>query len=278
MGDTKPGLLQHPGDIRAADMFLDSLGIAPQTGSLSALGDLSLAFSRLPYENVSKLLKTAQPGNPELWRRHPLEVMEDHFAHGLGGTCYSLTNSLRAILDRLGYATRPVSADMAFGTNRHCALLVFQGGQLCLLDPGYLICEPVPLPETETRLQTPRGTLILRANRLTGGHDLFSEGKEGLKFRYHLHPEPDTEQGFIQKWRDSFSWPSMNQLVITRYTDEGQIYLHNRHMRVIADRNVEKRDLDENLAIQAADAFGIDPDKIAGARELLNARRPKRKL
>lgn len=278
---TNPTIPDDPRDNeKAIEAFFDGLGLRPAGGGLAGVGDLVQAFSRLPYENVSKILKTRQEGGPEQWRRRPLEVIEDHLAFGLGGTCYSLTHFLRVILARDGRRALPVLADMPNAPDRHCALVIEQNGQPYLLDPGYLINEPLRLPDTETRLMTPRGELLLVRNHQAERMDLFSLSPDGSrKLRYSLKPRPVDDATFLDRWRASFSWPQMNQLLITRHIPEGQLYLHNRHLRRIADSEPQARTLSrEELVGQTATTFGIAAEKIAAARELINSRRPKRKI
>ncbi len=263
---------------KAVDLFFDLTGIHPSANSLLGLGKIAEAFSQLPYENVSKVLKTTAGQTPDDWRRSPLEVIEDHAAYGLGGTCYSLTYFLQKVLTEIGVHSEPLLADMISGPNRHCALLVHHGNGSYLLDPGFLINEPVTLPDGDAIIQTPSGPLTLRHNRDTGRFHLFGMRNGKPNLRYELKPRPADKATFIQCWNDSFSWPNMNQLLITRQTDQGQIYLHNRHLRAIQGDRVAKSNLNVDLASQASNAFGIDATKIEQARNLLNQRRPKRKI
>ncbi len=261
---------------QAVELFFDSLHPTPRAETLKDLGDIAQTFSQLPYENISKVLKTATPGEASTWRRQPLEVMQDHLAHGLGGTCFALTYCMQTVMDSLGVATAPVLADMPSGANHHCALVLRQGDGLYLIDPGYLICEPMRLPDDQTVLDTPRGRLWLRRDRQNGTLDLRYEGEE--RPRYTLKPEPVDEARFATSWIDSFSWPGMNQLLITRFSEGAQLYLHNRHFRRIRPNEVEKYNLNDNLESDAARLFAIDSEKIRQARHLLNQRRIKKKI
>ncbi len=265
-------------DRDAVGLFFDALKIAPRKGGLRALGAVAEAFSTLPYENISKVLKTTRGEGPEDWRRLPSEVIRDHLRHGLGGTCFSLSNYLARIVNSLGFETRFVLADTPGGKNHHCALLTRQGNETYLIDPGYLICEPIQLPDNSVEIATSRGTLRLERNHENGRFLLSSPGETERKIRYELHAAPATEAAFRNAWDDSFEWPGMRQLVITRHTQDGQLYLHNRHFRRIRTEGVEKRNLRENLEETAGDAFGIDPEKIRRARSLLNERRPGKKI
>jgi len=266
-------------DTKAADLFFDSLDFSPKSGSLSALGDVAEAFSRLPYENVSKVLKTADGQTPDDWRRYALEVIEDHLQYGFGGTCYSLTDFLRKVVATLGFASQPLLADMPTGVDRHCALLVNQGGENYLVDPGYLICKPVTLPETQTTIDTPRGKLLLVRNKQNGSYILNSVESDGsLKLRYVLKADPVAEPVFVDRWNKSFYWPQMDQIIITQYTKQGQIYLHNSHLRLMDGEKVEKKNVRQTLETEVSKQFGISEKKIIEVRSLINSRRQKKKI
>lgn len=264
---------------KAIELFFDSVDFSPKSGSLSALGEVAEAFAKLPYENVSKVLKTENGQTPDDWRRYPMEVMEDHIHHGLGGTCYSLTNFLGNIVTSLGFESQPLLADMPSGVDRHCALIVSHAGKDYFVDPGYLICRPVTLPDNEVMIETPRGKLLLQKNRNNGSYILSSVEKDSrLKLRYVLKPDKISEKVYTDRWNKSFFWPNMNQILITQYTREGQIYLHNSHLRVMDGEKLEKKNIKHALEDEASSAFGIDKEKIIRVRSLLNSRRNKKKI
>jgi len=265
-------------DRRAAEAFLDAYRLVVREGTLAGLGEAAEAFSGLPYENISKLLKTVQGEGPDDWRRMPLEVVEDHLRHGLGGACFSLTHSFRRVAERLGFEARPVIAETPAGPARHCALVVRQGADDWLVDPGYLICEPVRLDGGRRKIATPRGALLLDPDRRDGRYVLYDEAKGPEAWRWRLDPRPVDDTAFIRFWNASFFWPSMRQLVATRRTEAGQLYLHNRHLRTIRAGETEKRTLGHDLEATVAALFGIEAAKVAQARALVNARRAKRKI
>ncbi|SVE50279.1 uncharacterized protein METZ01_LOCUS503133, partial [marine metagenome] len=133
---------------------------APQT---LLVENVAAAFASLPYENLTKILKHDREG--EVARRGPQEVISDHIRLGSGGTCFSLTAALLHVLRGLGLRAEPILADRHYGENTHCALLVWLNDQPHLLDPGYLVLKPLPLPGTEDLEQvvpTTFNELILR--------------------------------------------------------------------------------------------------------------------
>jgi hypothetical protein len=103
---------------------------------------------------------------------------------------------------------------MRHGTNIHCALLVELGDQRYLLDPGYLVAEPVPLrAESTVRVSHPGHQLEYRPvgdGSQIELHTLNDRGEELL--RYRLRPRPIPEDMFVQHWLDSFDANGMNGL------------------------------------------------------------------
>lgn len=120
---------------------------ASRAGPAREVRDVARAFARIPYENLTKILAVARAGGaagaPP--RRGPATVLAEHVAFGAGGTCFSLTALLLDLLRAAGHEAVPVLADRRYGPDTHCAVLVTLDGDPHLLDPGYLITDPVPL-------------------------------------------------------------------------------------------------------------------------------------
>lgn len=88
--------------------------------------------------------------------------MADHFAFGIGGSCFSLTAALLHLLRSLGWPAVPLLADRRYGQNTHCALVVWIEDRPHLVDPGYLIVDPIPLDlKRSTQVATAFNELIL---------------------------------------------------------------------------------------------------------------------
>jgi len=156
------------------------------------------AFSHLPYENLTKILKDAAPGGPT--RREPEEVLLDHFRYGTGGTCFSLVATLRHILLGLGFDATPILADRTYGPDTHCALIVRLDDQPVLADPGYLLAEPLPLdgPE-ERRIVTPFHEIRLVPRTETGRMELYTGGNRQPCMSFK--PETIGMSSFLSKYK-----------------------------------------------------------------------------
>src|SRR5579871_1983834 len=136
--------------------FLAHFRIDPTAQPDLLLRKVATAFAELPYENLTKIIKEAATGRPEAARRGPGEVIGDHIALGTGGTCFSLTATLLHLIRELGWEAQPLLADRPYGPDTHCALAVWIDQQPHLIDPGFLLTEPVPLESTrEQTVPTP---------------------------------------------------------------------------------------------------------------------------
>lgn len=264
---------------QAAGLFFERFGDAGRRGDLSDLRQLSRAFSRLPYENLSKILVSAQ-ARPRL----PLEVMTDHLELGTGGTCFSLTELLRVLATDAGLDCFPVMAHMRHGANIHCALRVMSGNRAYLVDPGYLLPRPLVLghePDEEPSLGHP---LIVAAGSLhgvpagipPGDFDLFTREQGGYKWRYRFSDRAPTKEEFFDRWHQSFSLPGMRSLVATRRAeDSSRIYLHNHKLRRQGPKQRSTRNVRACLEETVEQTFGISPRVTRQARAILASRKER---
>ncbi len=259
--------------VRAAENLLDHLKLTPEK-SLAGLGGVAEGFSRLPYENVSKVISRAGSESPDQWLRPPFAVAMDHITSGLGGTCFSLTETLRTVVQRLGFEAAPLLADMPHGDDLHCALMVQHRGHAWLLDPGYLICQPLRLDQDPLQFLTPRGMarFVREGSRLA----LMLPGKE--RPAYWLKPGTVSESRFVLAWLGSFYIPSNDQLLVTQVQDGEQHYLHNRALRRMDAQGKRNEKLNQDLERRVEEVFGIRAELVHQARTLLNLRRPKKKI
>src|ERR1022692_1792165 len=137
-----PSMYKHPllppePDSPLLRQFLQAQSIDIALPSVERLTAVARAFSRLPFENLTKIIKDAEAGRVEEARRTPGEVLADHAALGAGGTCFALTATLLYLVRALGFAAEPILADRRYGADTHSALLVWLAGKPHLLDPGY---------------------------------------------------------------------------------------------------------------------------------------------
>lgn len=253
--------------------FLDKYRLETTSADVLHLQAIGAAFSHLPYENVTKILKESRSAGSINKLRMAGEVLEDHLLWNTGGTCFSLCNALLAVLESCEYSARIAMADMRYGTNIHCAVVVtLQGGQY-LLDPGYLLNVPirVPVEETETRVKTPMNLTILRRED-PGNYSLYTRERDGEKWRYRIRTAAVSREEFQRHWIHSFSLNTMEHVMMSRLSDCGRLYFRkNRLDEVSAEERKQIRIMPEDSG-RLADVFGIPSDMILQARNALLAR------
>ncbi len=227
---------------------------APQT---LLVENVAAAFASLPYENLTKILKHDREG--EVARRGPQEVISDHIRLGSGGTCFSLTAALLHVLRGLGLRAEPILADRHYGENTHCALLVWLNDQPHLLDPGYLVLKPLPLPGTEDLEQvvpTTFNELILRHREQGSKIELHTRQQGALNHRLTFKPEPAGEHEFLEAWDASFGWDMMRYPLLSRVCDGNQLYLQGARFQRRSREEVARSEL--STAGDIACSFGLE--------------------
>jgi len=273
---------------RAVCLFEERYGVLHPGSDLSRLTELLRSFSLLPYENLSKILAWSG-GQQRDALRLPLRVMEDHLRFGTGGTCFSLTELLRHLVCAAGFSCHPVMAHMRHGPDIHCALRVDAGGEAWLVDPGYLVKQPLCLSASPVDLRgaQPGQPLVVRAGTLgpipegvpRGDFDLFTLEPEGPRWRYRFSDRAPTHEEFLGHWQRSFHQPAMRSLLVTHRSEEGRLlYLHNHKLRAIDPEHKTTRNVRADLERSVHDLFGIDPEITRRALSLLRAQREEWRL
>lgn len=243
---------------RRTDIFFDHFGLTPRGGA-DRLYDVAAAFSRIPWENLTKFLLKAR-GEERL--RMPGEVLEGFARDGTGGTCYSLTEALGSVLSACGWSVRPLTGHMRHGRNIHCALLVEGGEGVFLLDPGFVVPLPVQLGRVGGYLDLPGRRLVWTPSG--DGWDLHTE-ENGCKpqWRYHLESRNLSRNEFITFWRDSFDAPGLNSLHINISLPDRRLSAHNGNLRITGEKERENRKLASDYGASVAEAFGLSA-RLAG--------------
>ncbi len=232
---------------------------------------LARAFSLLPYENLTKIVKHAESGSTASARRAPDEVLRDFQRWRAGGTCFSLTATLLHLIRALGLQAEPILADRRYGADTHCALLVWLDHLPHLLDPGYLIVDPVPLDITD-----PGRRLVTRFNQLQlvpGSSDrleLHTIEQENRRYRLTFKTSPVDAAQFQAAWDSSFDWDMMHYPLLTKVTEDQQLYMRGGHLQRRSPTDVRREDVPpEELAERIAREFNIHEEVIRKALAVL---------
>lgn len=254
------------------DVFFDHFRVSPGPGA-SRLHEVAAAFSRIPWENLTKfLLKTR--GRERL--RMPGEVLRGFAEAGTGGTCYSLTEALRSILTSCGWRVRPLTGHMRHGKNIHCALLAEGEDGVFLLDPGYVVPVPVRLDREGGRVVLP-GRELIWTPRERGWNLYTREGDGPLQWRYSLESREVSREQFLGYWKRSFSAPGLNSLHINLSLEDGRLSAHNGNLRVTVSGSKENRKLSRDYPETVAEVFGLNRSVAEEAwKELARLRRERR--
>lgn len=254
-------------------MFLDFFRLRPPVGAGRQLPDRRFLleilerFAALPYENISKIIRLHDNWDGLEKLRLPEQVIADHAAQRLGGTCFSLTFFLQAILAQHEFACYPVMADMRAGANIHCALVVMLDDKKYLLDPGYLLNQPMELNPQNPRLyRTEFAGVELRFEPAAHSYHLFTFNKDEMKWRYRFADRPTPPAEFLRHWLASFERNSMNGIYLSKATRSGLIYVHNTFMRETTFAGKRNLNIKKNFHAAINETFGIAPQIIEQAQ------------
>ena len=241
-------------------------GLQPPPGLLSAAAQ---AFSRIPYENITKIIRRAEAGSDEKARRSPDEVISDHIRWGTGGTCFSLTSAFCQLARRMGFEAEYLLADRSYGRNTHSALFVRIDGEPYLFDPGFLITEPVPLALTGP-MEIASGGEQLKLVPDKTGISLFTERGEKSVYRLTYKTAPVDTDEFNKAWDASFHWEMMRYPLLVRAGTFGRIYLRDSMFQVGNNGSICREKIPEHaLAAKITDEFGIHLEIVKRALDLL---------
>jgi arylamine N-acetyltransferase len=251
----------------AREIFLGHFNLPAGDPGLEMLRAIVTSYSNLPYENLTKIIKKFTAVSPGERLRGPVEVVSGYVEHHTGGTCFSLTYCLGSMLTSAGFRCYPVMADMK-RANIHCALVVEMNERRYLVDPGYLVGEPVELAGSPVRIETTFGVVEIRPRE---GHryDLFTLEGEDRKWRYTAKTVAVSQAAFMRYWQDSFALPMMNNLLLTRLTPQGHLYIKNHHLRMKGAGGKTNENIRSGFESRIEADFGIPPDVTAQAREHL---------
>ncbi|MCF7803287.1 MAG: arylamine N-acetyltransferase [Candidatus Marinimicrobia bacterium] len=261
---------KHFGEAR---QFLGHFGIQEQSPTLDHLETIAQEFSRIPYENISKIINFAKHGEQTGFRL-PDTIYEDYRNFRLGGTCFSLTWYLLEILRNCGYDCDPILGDMKWGKNVHSAILVYFNEGVYLVDPGYMIHQPLLISQdTQQRHLTPHSGIEIRFNREVERYDVYTFRNGNFTWRYRFTASGVDSEEFSQHWIASFTKPTMNGIILTRTAGGEMIYIHDDFTKVTGHEKVQRhksRDVAEKLILNE---FGIPLDLVEEARHSLEINR-----
>jgi arylamine N-acetyltransferase len=253
------------------DRVLERWGLASaQDQTLEVLDRLHAAYiARVPFENVTKLVKAARAGSPQGAMRGPVEFWDEYLRWGSGGTCFAATSAYQFLLRYLGFSSRIIFCQLpAAGAAAHCALLVTLDEETVLVDVGYALPVPIPL---SSRGAVRRSTVFYDVEVRPGPQDeylVFSEDDRGQRFRYRLTLREVSDAELQEAWRRTFrpEAPYMRRLALGRFENETRfLYKDQSSVFEITRAGERARALPEPRAESLAKLFGIPKPLIEAA-------------
>jgi N-hydroxyarylamine O-acetyltransferase len=128
------------------DRYLAMLGLEREQPSLEALGHITSRHRRIPFENVSSLLRARRHLRQEVPPIDPEEQLSAWQSRRSGGICFEVADTLARLLAGLGYDAKAILCQISF-PGSHQAILVQLAGRRFLVDAGNgaPFFEPIPL-------------------------------------------------------------------------------------------------------------------------------------
>lgn len=234
-------------------------------------------FARIPYENLTKIIGAAE-GTGAIFKQTPEEVIQGFIAHGTGGTCFPLTETLVRLVRALGFEAHPILADRRYGTDTHCALICKLSSHPTdtvwhLIDPGYLITTPCRIPhEGSARYELPITTIELRAADEPSRLHLYTStnGETNLKYRLTYKIAPVDAGTFHKAWERSFDWEMMTYPIISSIVGNTQVYVQKKSLLVrSATQSTRVTLTDESLIHEVATRLSLSPHVVRQALKCL---------
>ncbi|MCQ2064137.1 MAG: hypothetical protein MJY99_12460 [Fibrobacter sp.] len=270
--------------------------------------DLCDSLSKVTYENLTKIIRLEQTGSATGARNLDDSFQNDVDSWMGGGTCFSMTWHLFLALTDMGLKPRLVMGHKRKERNIHCALILpdvsfddslddVRGGSAIscggsaisvnsfgsartsyLFDPGYLIFDPLPMPEpvpfgagvaffplTPNCVQLKRPTL--------DSMELWTGGAGGpMKLRFEYPVEGVSVEEFKQHWSESFYREMMTYPVLNRLDRERGIqYYYQKGNLVTRDKNGSRMErIEESARVETlSDVFKLSPALIEKALKIL---------
>jgi arylamine N-acetyltransferase len=276
--DTPSILLEPHQHDEAVRLFMSHFDLRLRRPELSFLQEIIEHFAAIPYENISKIIKLNQHWDAESKLRLPEEIINDHISFHLGGTCFSLTFFLQTILTLNDFTCYPVMADMHVGRNSHCCLVTTIDGRKYLIDPGYLLHQPLEIDPARPRLyRTSFAGVQLHFDSTTSFYNLSTFDANETKWRYRFQDRPTPVDEVFQHWHASCWKSTLHGILLTKVMPEGLIYVHKTLMKETSIGGKKNINIKKNYHAAIHDLFHIDPQLIEKAQAALKENLAKEK-
>ncbi len=209
------------------------------------LDKICAAFAAVPFENLTKIIKNSVTTTSEKKKRLPGEVLREFLSFGTGGTCFSLNAAFISVLRIYGYEAYPLLCDRYYGPDTHCAVLLIRDGSQFVVDPGYLMYQPVRIP-THVTVTIPNGfnDLVLEPKPCRNRVDLFTIMNNQKKHRLTYKIKIVDDSTFLRAWEDSFKFDMITYPVLTYCRNGTHLYLQGNVLRIRTADSINKEILE----------------------------------
>jgi len=253
--------------------FFRGFGLDATLPRLQLLEQTAAAFTRIPFENLTKIIRVKESGPTPAARQQPSELLREHLRQGTGGTCFALTATLLHLVRALGWQAEPILADRSYGPDTHSALMIWIDGQPHLLDPGYLIVRPLPiLPRDDAgwRIPTSFNELLLIPRDKGRKIELHTIQQDGSKYRLTYRVAPAEPGEFLRAWDRALTQDNLRYPLLTRVIAGRQVYLQKNLLLIRGREGVQRREIDpaqlESFIVQT---FGVSAEVASRALSIL---------
>lgn len=234
---------------------------------MKKLAELQLfsILKKIPYENVSKILRLSK--KPEDRPRNSQTVFRDYLEKQHGGTCFSLVNLVIKSLRIEGIRAFPVKADVHRRTFPHFFAIIEYDQKHYLIDPGYLINEPIELKELNI-ISKPGSAIdfkIKKTDIVTYSLNTISSAVEKERYTFSINEVSENE--FQKYWIRSFDY--INEIVASRYINNKFIYINGDYVQIRTCENLEKYTSAEKSYEYLDKYFNLNNKLISKAKEIL---------
>jgi arylamine N-acetyltransferase len=242
--------------------YLALLDVHQQDPSLASLTELVTAhLARVPFENVSKLIRHARGMEPVLV---PLDEFLDGIERSsLGGTCYPCAGHFNALVRQLGYDAWLCGGAMD-QPDVHLINVVALDGREFLVDVGYAapFFAPLHMDSRVPQAATCGRDVYLLHPREDDGSSRIEHRRDGEVIHgYVIDPTPRDIGHFAPVIADSYRPEDgfLNRLHIVRHRNRRSVMLNDFKLTIVDGEGVRSRALaDEEAVVEAVEEmFGI---------------------
>lgn len=258
-------------DPKIVHQFLIRFGIVENPGCM--LNQIASAFKKIPYENLTKIIKSHDVISFKSAMRFPDELLRDFLTWGTGGTCFSLTAAIIALLNFFKIEAHPILADRHYGINTHCGVFIpTLDSKFYILDPGFLVYDPVEINlDHSITIENNYNKIELCPSKERDKISLHTILNKQKKYRLTFKIQPISAEEFYRAWENSFAFEMMNYPVLTREVNGTHEYLQGNLLSIRTANSVNRVELTPEKQVEYISKYmGIHTDIVTNALRIVH--------